>query len=229
MFRWSYPLAATVLALVFSALVGRQYLGKKKTHQLLWSISFAIFAFATFSEFISEFTQVWNVTLYRFYYVASASLVGLMGAGTVFLLSNKRGARIFLVLMLLVIAALSYGALTAAVNEAAFVPGVTVAGKAMPRAVRIFSPLINVPGSLALIGGALYSWYRTRTGYNLLIALGALVIAAAGSAARFGRTEFLYAGEIVGLAFLFLGFLRSREVPRERLRAIPAASARSRR
>lgn len=228
MFRWSYPLTATILALVFSALVGRQYLERKKTYQLLWTISFAIFAFATFSEFISEFTQVWNVTLYRFYYIAAASLVGFMGAGTIFLLANKRGARLFLVLMLLITAALAYGSLTAVVNEAAFVPGVTVAGKAMPKAVRIFSPLINVPGSLALIGGALYSWYRTRTGYNLLIALGALVIAAAGSAARFGRTEFLYAGEMLGLALLFLGFLRSREVPKEGLRAVPAA-ARSRR
>ena len=69
----------------------------------------------------------------------------------------------------------------------------------------------SVPGSLALIGIALYSFWRTRLVFNLWIAAGAIAAAASGSLATLGVTWALYLGELIGIALMFWGFLSSRE------------------
>ncbi len=212
MTRWLFPLSASLLSAIFAYFLGQQYLERKKPHQLVWLISFLIFAFAAFAEFYSE-VWGWNAGLYRWYYVAAASLVAFMAAGTVYLFSRRAG-HIFVSVLVLVTLVMLYRALTAQINVGAFVPGVTVAGRAMPGSVRIFSPLLTVPSSLILIFGAIISWLKAGTGYNLLIAAGTLIIAGSGSAARFGATEFLYLGEMLGLAVIFAGFMKSREVIR---------------
>jgi hypothetical protein len=68
----------------------------------------------------------------------------------------------------------------------------TVGGSAMPANVRIISPFLTIPGSIALVGSALYSWYTTRRNYNLFIAVGALLVASGGGLSRFGIEWALY-------------------------------------
>ncbi|MDI3281477.1 MAG: hypothetical protein QJR13_08925, partial [Bacillota bacterium] len=217
MTRWLFPLLTSLLSLVFAYFVWEQYYQRRKIHQLLWSVSFLIFAFAAFAEFYSE-VWGWTPWLYRLYYVAAALLVGVMGAGTVYLLAHRPAAHAFLAYVALVGAAFLAAALRAPVDAGAFEPGITVAGKAMPGYVRAFSPLLTGPGTLALFGGAIYSWWRAGTFYNLLIAAGTAIIAGAGFAARMGASEYLYLAEMVGLAVIFLGFMRSRELIRQRER-----------
>jgi hypothetical protein len=73
----------------------------------------------------------------------------------------------------------------------------------------------NIPGSLLLLGGAVFSiikfWpkkaFRYRVWANLLIIIGTLMIAGAGSMARLGISGWLYAGEMVASAILLWGFL----------------------
>lgn len=207
-----FPLLASSLSLVFAWLVFRQFAERKKIYQLLWAISFLLFAFATFAEFYSELTDAWPHGMYRIYYWSAATLVGIMGAGSVYLLPNKKAGHLFLVFVLFVSALMLYRVMTVDLLTEAFVPGHTVAGKAMPSAVRILSPLLTAPGGLALIGVAAWSWLRTRSSFNLLIALGGIILSASGGAARFGRPEYLYLGEMLGLFVLFIGFLKSREV-----------------
>lgn len=209
-----FPLAASALSLVYAIMVFNQYRSRKKMHQLIWTISFLLFTFAAFAEFYSEVAG-WNPTLYRFYYVSAASLVAFMGAGTVYLLANRALAHGFLAIIVVVALTMLWKALGTQLLTENFVPGVTVAGKAMPSSVRIFSPILTIPGTLALVGGALMSWWRTRTVYNLFIAAGAFIIAGSGSMARLGQAQFLYLGEMVGLVVLFYGFIRSREVSRK--------------
>jgi len=208
-----FPLLATIVSLAFAAMTANQYRERRKPYQLLWTISFVIFGFATFGEFYST-VWGWTPLLYRLYYVASASLVALMGAGTMYLLTQRRLAHGFLAYTLVVMAVFIIEALRAELITANFVPGIVVAGKAMPSSVRLFSPLLTIPGTIALFGGAIYSWWRTRTTYNLYIALGAAILASAGGAARGGAAQFLYLGELVGLVVLLWGFLKSREVRR---------------
>lgn len=221
--RWLFPILAVALSLVFSALVGKQYLERRKPHQLLWAISFLLFAFATFAEFYSE-VRGWNPILYKLYYPSTAILVGVMGAGTMYLLANRQMAHTFLGLLILTSLVMIWESLSADLIMEAFVPGQTVAGEAMPDSVRAFSPILTISGSLALLIGAVYSWAKTGTFFNVLIALGTLILGASGSAARFGQPEILYFGETLGLTVLFIGFLKSREVvaARDRKRAIRA-------
>lgn len=209
-----FPLAASILSLVYAIMVLMQYLSRKKMHQLVWAISFLLFTFAAFAEFWSEMAG-WNPLLYRVYYVSAASLVAFMGAGTVYLLANRGLAHGFLAFVVVVTLTMLYTALRAELITSNFVPGITVAGQAMAKSVRIFSPILTIPGTLALVGGALMSWWKTRTAYNLLIAAGAMIIAGSGGAARMGQAQFLYLGEMVGLAVLFWGFIKSREVSRK--------------
>lgn len=68
----------------------------------------------------------------------------------------------------------------------------TVGGSAMPANVRIISPFLTIPGSIALIGGTLYSWYIARRNYNLFIAIGALLVASGGGLSRFDMEWALY-------------------------------------
>ena len=116
-------------------------------------------------------------------------------------------------------------AAVAAVDTDAFVAGIAVAGHAMAQHVRNFSPLLSVTGGFLLIGGAFFSFLKTRFTFNLWIALGGLAISVAGAIAR-GGVEFgnvLYLGEVIGVFLLTKGFVDSDKVIRERAeRAKPA-------
>lgn len=211
-----FPFITSVVCLAFAATVLKQYLDRRKTHQLIWSTSLILFTFAAFCEFYSE-VWGWPILLYRLYYVAAASLVAYLGLGTIYLIFKKRTGRIFLGVFVLINIVFLIAALRAPVESSKLIPGITVAGKAMPRAVRLFSPLMTVPGTLALVGGALYSIYlfrkkrelAYRVWANVFIATGAFIIAAAGAIARMGITVWLYPAEMVGIVLMFVGFLRA--------------------
>lgn len=80
---------------------------------------------------------------------------------------------------------------------------------------RIMSLVFNIPGTLLLLGGSALSivkfWpkkqYRYRAWANVLIIIGTLSIAAAGSMARAGQTQGLYFGEMIASGMLLAGFL----------------------
>ncbi|MGE5589755.1 MAG: hypothetical protein ACM3ZA_03920 [Bacillota bacterium] len=84
-----FALAASVLGAVFALLVGRQYLHRRKPHQLLWTVSMLMFAVASFAQFYAEVQGGWTLGLYRAYYLTAVSLVAVMGGGTVYLLRQS--------------------------------------------------------------------------------------------------------------------------------------------
>jgi len=102
-------------------------------------------------------------------------------------------------------------AMVAEVDTSQFVAGIAVAGHAMEQHVRNFSPLMSVTGGFLLIGVAFFSFIKTRFKFNLWIALGGLAIAIAGSIARSGADygNVLYLGEVIGVLFLYKGFIDS--------------------
>jgi hypothetical protein len=213
-----YPLITSLVALVFAVLVLLQYRRRRGVHQLVWSIALFVFSLAAFCEFYSE-VWGWPVLLYRIYYVTAAALVAYLGLGTIYLIWKRKVGNVFLVIFVALIATMLVVALLAPVDTVALQErGVTVAGKAMPSYVRTFSPLHTIPGTLALVGGAVYSVFlfwrrRDRLAYrisaNIFIAAGAIVIAAAGGMARAGQTEWLYPAEMVGTVLMFIGFLQA--------------------
>ena len=83
--------------------------------------------------------------------------------------------------------------------------------------VRVLTPFFNLYGTLALVGGALYSailfWRKRvllhRVIGNVLIAFGAILPAFGGTFSRFGIPGALYISELLGAIILFMGFLRA--------------------
>ncbi len=210
----STPLITTLVSLFFTISVLRQYLQRRKIYQFIWGTGLLIFSFTTLLEFISEI-KGWNIPMYRVYYVLIASLVAILGLGTVYLL-NRRAGRHFTIYFAVVIAALIISTLNADVASEKLKER-TVGGSAMPANVRIISPFLTIPGSIALIGGALYSWYLTRRNYNLFIAMGALLVASGGGLSRFGMEWVLYMLELLGVAVMYIGFIKSEDVIKKRI------------
>lgn len=79
----------------------------------------------------------------------------------------------------------------------------------------ILTILLNVYGTLGLVGGAAYSaflfWRKKvlagRMFGNILIAIGALSPAMAGTFVKAGIVDALYTSELFGAALMFIGFM----------------------
>lgn len=219
--HWAWPLATAILGFVYVGLLAKQYVERRKMHQLMWAIGFLFYAVAAVMEFWSEMTGVWDAGVYRIYIVLAASLVGFLGNGTLYLITKKRiWGDLYLGLNLVLLAIFLWGTETAVLIQANLQPGIVVGGTALGASgtfPRIMSLPFNIPGSLLLLGGAIFSiikfWpkpaFRYRVWANVLIIIGTLMIAAAGSMARLGVSGGLYAGEMVASAFLLWGFLKA--------------------
>lgn len=219
---WSspvWPAATAALGFVYVALLLAQWLKRRKPHQLAWAVGFLFYAVAAVFEAYSEYTQHWDPTVYRVYIVLAASLVGFLGLGTLYLITRDRfWGHAYLVFNLICLGIFLWGSFNADLLMDKLVPGIVVGGQALgPSGAfpRIMSLPFNIPGTLLLLGGSMWSvfkfWrkkeYRYRSYANILIFLGTLLIAFAGSMARAGRTEGLYAAEMVASAVLLAGFL----------------------
>ena len=216
---WVWPAATAVLGFVFFALVLRQYLARRRMHQLAWAIGLLFYAIAAAMEAWSEYTGEWNPTVYRIYIVLAASLVGFLGLGTLYLVAKKRiWGDIYLVFLVACMVVFFIGTFTVELDMSKLVPGITVGGQALGASgsfPRVMSIPINITGSLLLFGGAVLSiWrfarrreYAYRMWANVLIAAGALILAALGGRARLGDTTGLYAAEMVAAALMLAGFL----------------------
>ena len=84
-----------------------------------------------------------------------------------------------------------------------------------------FTIILNIYGTLTLVGGAIYSaiiFFRKRVLVNrmignVLIAIGALAPAMAGSFVKMGLVDGLYLSELVGVVLMYIGFIQSTTVP----------------
>ena len=92
----------------------------------------------------------------------------------------------------------------------------------LPSDIRfVVTPLLNIFGTLALVGGALYSafifWrkrlFPNRVIANILIAVGAMLPAIGGTNLSTGNsTNLFFVLELCGVIIMFVGFLRTKEV-----------------
>jgi uncharacterized membrane protein len=216
---WWWPAATALLGFVFAGLVFSQWLQRRKPHQLAWSVGLLMYAIAAVMEAASEGLGYWDPFVYRIYIVLAASLVGFLGLGTYYLMARKKERPTYVLVYLLVAFAIFLGgALLADLDESKLVPGITVGGQALGASMsfpRVMSFFFNIPGTLLLLGGAVVSAYRFsrkdefayRMWANILIAVGTIIIAGAGSMARAGQTVGLYPAEMLASAILLTGFL----------------------
>jgi hypothetical protein len=200
--------ASAVISAAFAILVLQQWRSHRKAYQMAWTVGLAMFSVAALMQGFAELYG-WTVGIYKVYYFVAAPLVAVLGVGSGFLANRKLGLGLALYTGLLS-AGFAWVVATATVKVAAFGNSFP-AGLGFEESIRIWSPLFTIPGSLVLIGIALYSFWRTRLQFNLWIAAGAIVAAASGSLATLGVTWALYLGEFVGIALMFRGFLANRD------------------
>ena len=209
---------ASLLSAIFAVLVFRQFLGRRAPSHLAWSLGLAMYALASFMQLLAELNG-WSATAYKVYYVTAASLVAVLGIGSVLFVHRRLG-----VAFAIYTAVVSVGFLAvtvpAEVDLAALATAIPT-GAAMPSIVRTFSPMFTIPGSIGLIGVSGLSYWRTRRPFALWMGAGAAVVAAGGLLARYQVPWALYAAELIGIAMMFWGFLQSVEAPMAR----PSANA----
>lgn len=216
---WGWAAATAVLGFIFFGLVFRQYLLRRRMHQLAWSIGLLFYAIAASMEAWSEGSAHWEPAVYRIYIVLAASLVGFLGLGTLYLVARRRRwGDYYFVFLIVCMIVFFVGTFTVQLDTASLVPGITVGGQALGPSLgfpRVMSLPINITGTLLLFGGALWSIVRFvrkrefayRVWANVLIAAGAALLAALGSRARLGNTAGLYPAEMVSAALMLAGFL----------------------
>lgn len=218
---WVFPLAASVVALVFAGSLARQFLRRRRTYQALWSVALLMYAVASFEVFLGVLNG-WSAAGFRIYWALGAVLnVPFLAQGELDLLVRKRAVRWALYVLLAFITAYTIAVVrTAEVHQAAL-------QEQLPSGKEVFGAgslahrlpqLISIPAYLVLVGGALWSAWRMRGRPDLherfwgtlLIAAGATVIAGFASAfAAFGKAAPFALALLVGIAIMFWGFLRA--------------------
>lgn len=217
------PFISSIISFAFAYFVLARYLKKGRgNHLLLWGIGMIFYGIGGFCEgYYGAFG--WNPLVFRLWYLFGAILVAAwLGQGTVYLLARRKWAHGMMVLLALgsiygvfkvFSAELDPSLLTTSVHTGSELSGhaITTAG------VRTLTPIFNLYGTVALVGGAVYSawiFFRKRvllhrTVGNILIATGALAPAFGGAFSRMGVPAALYIGELIGAILMFAGFWRA--------------------
>ncbi|MCX6033733.1 MAG: hypothetical protein NTV38_01955 [Chloroflexi bacterium] len=222
------PFLSTLVTFAFAAAVFRRYLLKHGPHLLLWSLGLLWFGIGTLSEVILG--MMFSGLVLKLWYLSGAMLTAAwLGQGTIHLLVRKRGVAWTLTGVLtavsLLVAAL---VLLAPLTPAADSYNVTLAISSQYKYILTrggltiaLTILLNIYGTLTLVGGAIYSaiifWRKrvllNRMVGNVLIAIGALAPAMAGSFVKMGLVDALYLSELIGVVLMYIGFIQATTVP----------------
>ena len=239
---WLFPLGAALMSSVFAGQLAKQYLAKRRPHQLAWTVALGMFALAALAT--AEGVRAgWTPGLFRMYYLFGALInVPFLAVGTVYLLAPRRWAHAFAAIVVGAAAVGAWALLRAPLDATALaaVKGIpessaVIAGPApLSRALSRYYSYIAFT---IVVAGALWSsWRLTRqrsehlrrlaTG-NLMIAGGTFIVAAASIAIRLGKGSEVAAlfstGLLGGITLMFLGFLRTRSRPAAAPAPLPAA------
>jgi hypothetical protein len=214
------PYLSTVVTFIFAIAVYNGYRERGGIHLLLWAIGLFFYGIGTLSEVTLSLT--FNVLAVKVWYLTGAMLTAAwLGMGTVHLLIRKGNTARILTWVLAGVSVLAFLLIMIApVTSTTY----DIARPVSEQYKEIFSRngliilltiLLNIYGTLTLVGGALYSaflfWRKkilvNRMFGNILIAAGALSPAMGGTFLRAGLTDLLYLSELIGAILMFIGFV----------------------
>lgn len=223
-----FALINVIVIGLFAGVVLRQYTQKHRASQLYWSIALIMAFVATLAYVLMVIAQPASsagIALFRLYYIFGAALVpAWLGLGSIALVTGPRVTRISLavlcVLSLLAIVLIA----TAGINmhNLSKVAGTPGTGILQPGAWLVTIIVLNTLGVLAVVGVAIYSAWKliqrqsNVSGFhpvhllwaNILILVGDLLNAAAGTLARFfGLESSFWLIMAAGWAVFFAGVL----------------------
>ncbi|HET7171001.1 MAG TPA: hypothetical protein VFI18_05155 [Gaiellales bacterium] len=207
---------AVAVSALFAAKILAAFRRRRRPELAFWGAGFLLFAAACGVETVATLTE-WTPGLFRVYYLCGGILlVGFLGVGSLYrsapawLANAAAGA-------LLGAAAAATAAVAQAPVDSALLAGSShgpPSDSAIGSAAVPYAVAINSLGTLALVGLALLSGWRAwrgrqparRVAGNVLLVVGALVVAGASGATRLGVYELLYAGQAAGAIVMFAGY-----------------------
>ena len=213
------PIVSTLVVAVFTYFVLRRYADRGGRHLLLWGIGFIMYGLGTFAEAYLAFGYT-PFMIHLWYLFGAVLTPAWLGQGTIYLLVRrpKVADRLLIVLTLLSLFTL-FWVYSQPTQDALWNPALTVSAQYKTVLTRdgLTTALLAVfatYGTLALVGGALYSAYifwrkrimPQRVLGNVLIAAGALSPAIGGTFAARGLADVLFISELLGAIIMFIGF-----------------------
>jgi len=221
------PILSTIVTFAFAVSVFNRFKVRHGAHLLLWSIGLVLYGIGTLTEVVSIFT--FSPIALKLWYLSGAMLTAAwLGQGTINLLVRRRGIAPTLNIILTVVSLLA----VVLVMLAPITPAAATFNTSQPLSsqykdiltrsgvVVLLTILLNTYGTLALVGGAIYSafiFWRKRVLFNrmignILIAIGAILPAIGGSFVQMGLPDFLYLSEFLGAILMYVGFLQATAV-----------------
>jgi hypothetical protein len=213
---------STIVTAIFAAAVLGRYFKRGGMHLLFWGIGLVFYGLGTLSEALMIFT--YHPLILKLWYLTGAMLTAAwLGQGTVFLLVRKRGVAAALAVLLGVVSLICIALISGApLTNVAYQNHTPASSQYEDILVRIgpvilLTILLNIYGTLTMVGGALYSawlfWRKkvlvNRLVGNILIAAGAMLPAMGGSFIRAGLPDWLYLSEFLGAVVMYLGFIQA--------------------
>ena len=216
------PMATTVAAIVFAAVIARHWSQKRQAvHLVCWSVGMFFYGAGALTESVTTLCG-WSEPVFRAWYILGALLgAAPLAQGTVYLLLKRRTANALTLILVPVIVTAAVSVFLTPIDYSK-VEVHRLAGKVMAwQWVRYFSPFINLYSVSFLVVGAVYSAWRygkeqgsrNRCFGNLLIAMGALLPGIGGTLTRFGWTEWLYVTELVAIFPIWIGYATIKNDP----------------
>lgn len=216
------PLAAGLVSAVFSISLIRQFIERRKPHQLAWGLAMATFAAASLSASLGMIAG-WTPAFFRSYYLFGAVLnVPILALGTLYLYLPRKFGHLAAVGVLVasVVGAIAVFSASLQTSLTGLRGAIPAGSEVMAPAVRALSRYYSYSGFVIVVAGAVWSAFRLfrRPGIgfrrlaqgNALIALGTVVVALGSAFARQGRGTIFAVGLATGVTVMFMGFLRTR-------------------
>jgi hypothetical protein len=224
--------AATLLSTAFMLCTLERWLARRKPHELMWTISLAMFALGSLALWAGAAVG-WGEWSFKAFYLFGAILnVPFLALGTVYLLADRRTGDIATAVVSL-LAAFAAGIVVAAPVVGLIEPDVLPQGSAVfGVGPRIGAAVGSGVAALVIIAGALWSawnlWRHRRDRAprpgavsparlalaNVLIAIGTMVLGAGGVLNSVADAMNAFAISLVcGIALIFAGFLLTNAPP----------------
>ncbi|HJS26322.1 MAG TPA: hypothetical protein VJ913_04265 [Actinomycetota bacterium] len=222
---WAFPLAAAIVAALFAAALARDFARRRRSYQAIWSAALLMYAAASLAVALGA-TNGWTSGEFRVYWALGAVLnVPFLAQGELDLLIHRRAVRWALYVVLAFVTAYTIAVVRTAEVDT------TALAQELPSGKEVFGDgstahrlpqLVAIPAYVVLLAGTVWSAWRMRGRRELrdrfwgtlLIAAGATVIAGFGSAfAALGHLAPFSISLLVGIAVMFVGFLRATRVP----------------
>ncbi|HXZ04476.1 MAG TPA: hypothetical protein VEH81_06555, partial [Ktedonobacteraceae bacterium] len=161
-----FAIINVVVTGLFAGAVLRQYMRRKRTSQLYWSIALIMAFLATLAYVLMVIvgpTSSFGVVLFRLYYIFGAALVpAWLGLGSIALVASARVTRVCLIVLvaLSLLAVVLISTATIDMSKLSQIAGTPGTGILEPGAWLVTIIILNTLGVLAVVGVALYSGWK---------------------------------------------------------------------